>query len=83
MRAIERGGVSEPQPVSVRQALDDALLLVNPVGSQLIQRDLHIRVPEDLFALANPVPFQQILANLISNALKYTPAARRLMSRHR
>lgn len=74
VRAIDRGGVSEIQPVSVRQMLDDALLLVNPVGNELIQRDLHIHIPDDLNVMADPIPLQQILTNLISNALKYTPA---------
>ncbi len=73
VRAIEREGVSKSQPVSARQALDDALLLVNPPGSMLVLRDLHLHIPQDLTVLADPVPFQQILANLITNALKYTP----------
>ncbi len=74
VRAIESGGVFDIQPVLVRQTLDDALVLVNPLDGRMNQRDLYVKIPDDLAVQADPLHLQQILANLLSNALKYTPA---------
>jgi signal transduction histidine kinase/SAM-dependent methyltransferase len=74
VRTIESGGVFDLQPVLVRQALDDALVLVNPLDGRMNQRDLYVKIPGDLAVQADPLHLQQILANLLSNALKYTPA---------
>ena len=73
VRTIESGGVFDLQPVQVRQVLDDALVLVNPLDGRMNQRDLYVKIPEDLAVQADPLHLQQILANLLSNALKYTP----------
>ncbi len=38
------------------------------------ERALHLHVPEDMVAWAEPVRVQQIFTNLLSNAVKYSPA---------
>jgi signal transduction histidine kinase/ubiquinone/menaquinone biosynthesis C-methylase UbiE len=73
VRTIEKGNDFVPQAVLVRQALNDAILLVNPLGEQTTQRDLYVNIPPELAIMGDPVRLQQILANLLSNTLKYTP----------
>ncbi len=63
-----------PAPVNVRQALDAAIQLVNPREGDLSRRAIHVSIPPDLHALGEPIRVQQILANLLSNAAKYSPA---------
>jgi signal transduction histidine kinase len=60
------------EPVSVKQALDDAVQLIDPRAGQHIPRDLILDVPEDLVIWGERVRLQQVLTNLLSNAVKYS-----------
>lgn len=63
----------EPTAVPVREALDVALTLIDPRETKRGSQDIRIALPEGLAIWGEPVRFQQILTNLLSNALKYSP----------
>jgi signal transduction histidine kinase len=59
-------------PVNLRDVIDRALTLVDPSDGSTAMRDLHLRVAPDLVVWAEAVRLQQIMTNLVSNALKYS-----------
>jgi signal transduction histidine kinase len=63
----------ELRRVVVDAALRDSLQLIDPREAQPAERELRLRVPEALEVWADPVKLRQILTNLLSNALKYSP----------
>jgi signal transduction histidine kinase len=67
-----------PEPVRVKQALDAAILLIDPRMAQQTPRDLVLDVPETLTVMGEAVRLQQVLTNLISNAVKYSPPGTRI-----
>jgi signal transduction histidine kinase len=72
IRRIEAHQSADPEPVQVREALDAALALIDPrLGGQTV-RDLHLSIPQDLQIWGDPVRLQQILINLLANAVKYS-----------
>lgn len=62
-----------PTAVPVRAALETALTLIDPRETKRGGEDVHVALPENLAIWGEPVRFQQILTNLLSNALKYSP----------
>jgi signal transduction histidine kinase len=62
-----------PEVVMVRQAVEASLSLVDPVEAEPNRRSLDIQVPAQLTVWGDPVRIQQILTNLLSNSLKYSP----------
>jgi signal transduction histidine kinase len=62
-----------PTVVPVRDALDRALTLIDPRETTRGDQDVHARLPRGIAIWGEPVRFQQILTNLLSNALKYSP----------
>jgi signal transduction histidine kinase len=62
-----------PERVGVRDVLDSAMRLVDPRDGGQVERDLRLHIPEGLVVWAGPVQLRQILTNLLSNALKYSP----------
>ncbi len=78
-REIDREAMLiSPEPVSVKQALDAAIPLIDPRTAQQAPRDLVLDVPETLLVLGERVRLQQVLTNLISNAVKYSPPGTRI-----
>ncbi len=69
---IETGQLPmSPEPVGVRDALEDALALIGPLA---VERGIEISVaeiPSERHALADRQRLKQILLNLLSNAVKY------------
>lgn len=74
IRRIETNQPSDPEPVRVRESLDAAPALIDPRLAGEPVRDLHIAMPAALTIWGDPVGLQQILINLLSNALKYSSA---------
>ncbi|MGZ3581915.1 MAG: sensor histidine kinase [Ktedonobacterales bacterium] len=72
IRRIESEEIVNLTPVRVREALDGALALIDPRVSDGTVRDLRLSLPDDLVVWGDPVRVQQILTNLLSNALKYS-----------
>jgi signal transduction histidine kinase len=59
--------------ISLQEAIDGVILLIEPHLAQE-QRELHVNIPPNLFIYADPVRLRQVLMNLCTNALKYSPA---------
>jgi signal transduction histidine kinase len=71
---LEQGpGDFTPERVSVVQVIQSALQLIDPNEGSPQERELRILVPDDLCIWGEPIRLQQILTNLLSNALKYSP----------
>jgi two-component system, OmpR family, phosphate regulon sensor histidine kinase PhoR len=70
---IEGGGqLLDIRPVAVAPAVSEALEVLQHKADHRGQR-VTISVSEDLMAMADAVALQQVLVNLIDNAIKYTP----------
>jgi signal transduction histidine kinase len=64
----------QPERVDVFGAIEDVIPLI-PVEhyqGQIIERALHVTMPEGLHVWADPVVVQQVLINLLGNAVKYS-----------
>jgi len=73
IRRIEADDAFAAEPVPVRAALDGAMALIDPRVSEGVLRDLRVEIPDGLTAWGDRARTQQILTNLLSNALKYSP----------
>lgn len=73
IRRIEGDSSFAPERVPVRAALDAALALIDPRVGQGSTRDLRLRLSGDPVVWGDRIRVQQILTNLLSNALKYSP----------
>jgi signal transduction histidine kinase len=62
-----------PEAVPLREAVEAAATLVDPRDGQMIERELRVNVPPNLAVWGERVRVQQILTNLFSNAVKYSP----------
>lgn len=77
-RAEARQIPLSPQPVAPQRLVQSAL---EPIAGQFAEKglDLQVRLREDLpHVLADPARTEQILTNLLINALRYTPAPGRV-----
>ena len=75
MRRLEQdAGEIVPEAITVREALEGAIQLIDPRERRQVERELRVHIPEGLTVWAEPVRVRQILTNLLSNALKYSPA---------
>ena len=68
-----------PEQVIVRESIDSAIRLVelepgNTQGDSAAERVIRVDIPEGLLVWADAVRLRQVLTNLLSNALKYSPS---------
>lgn len=66
------------EPVEVQDALHDILDLIEPQITQE-QREVYLDIPPGLLVKTDPARLRQILLNISTNALKYSPANTPLM----
>jgi signal transduction histidine kinase len=59
--------------VSVEEIIESIHVLIEPQLTQ-DQRELHLNIPSQLFAQADPMRLRQVLMNICTNALKYSPS---------
>jgi signal transduction histidine kinase len=75
VRRIDADAGFTTEAVSVHETLDAALQLIDPRDSAPNQRTIALQIPKDLAVMAEPIRLQQVITNLISNAIKYSPPA--------
>ncbi len=61
-----------PEVVSVRAAVNTAVELIDPRAGVQVERELRLSIPTGMVIWGETVRLQQILINLLSNALKYS-----------
>jgi signal transduction histidine kinase len=61
----------DPQPLAARAIVDD---LVSSLGAALSEHRVDVAVPESLTVTADENAVRQVLASLLSNAAKFSPA---------
>ena len=66
------------EPVDVQDALHNILDLIEPQITQE-QREVYLDVPPGLLVQTDPARLRQVLLNISTNALKYSPASTSLM----
>ncbi len=73
-RRIEQEAIGlTPSAAPLRQAVEQAITLLDLRTTASSQRDLHLSIPEDLVVWGDPALLKQIISNLLTNALKYSP----------
>ena len=63
-----------PEAISTQEAMQAALRLIDPHEADPTERQIAVDIPDDLVIWGESVRLQQIFTNLVSNAIKYSPA---------
>src|SRR5262249_15466862 len=61
-----------PEAIDLQGVLGSATRLIDPREGNMVERDLRVNIPADVSVWGERVRLQQILTNLLSNALKYS-----------
>lgn len=72
-RLEEDRATFEPVATDVDAALESAIHLIDPREGHWMERTLGVHNPDRLAVWAEPVRLRQILTNVLSNAVKYSP----------
>ena len=65
---LDAGGVSvEPQPVALRKHIEEIVAGVAAIDA----REVEIAVPDDFEVVVDPATIDRVVANLVSNAMRY------------
>ncbi len=73
MRSLEQDtGPGDLQAVGLRAAIAAATEAIDPHDARAGERELRVSIPADLAVWGDPIRVQQILTNLLANAVKYS-----------
>lgn len=72
-RIDQKNDVFPREAINLQQALERAIPLINPREGRLIEGTLRVNLHPNLTVWGEAVRVQQVLTNLISNAIKYSP----------
>ncbi len=71
-RRVDQDSVFESVYTPVRPAINDAISLIDPRETKQQIRPITVDAPETIAVLGDPFRLRQILANLVTNAMKYS-----------
>jgi len=74
---LDRGHVTmTPRPVLVSETVERTLTDLGPV---LTDHNVYLHIPDGLAMLADEAAFHEVLTNIVDNAVKFSPADRRII----
>jgi signal transduction histidine kinase len=74
---LDRGHITmTPRPVLVSETVERTLTDLGPV---LADHNVYLHIPDGLAMLADEAAFQEVLTNIVDNAVKFSPADRRII----
>ena len=73
VRRIDQNAPFDHEVVPVLATFSTALQMIDPREARPDEREIRIDIPDTLAIWGEPVRLQQILTNLVSNAIKYSP----------
>ena len=74
---LDRGLITmTPRPVLVSEAVERTL---TDLGPALADHNVYLHIPDGLAMLADEAAFHEVLTNIVDNAVKFSPADRRII----
>jgi signal transduction histidine kinase/CheY-like chemotaxis protein len=76
---VESGKLeAKPVPFNLKEGIEEVMALLRSQAHSKQHQFLLTSAPEDIFIKVDPKHFRQIMINIISNAIKYTPEGGRV-----